>query len=95
MSELDRQEWGLCDRFPVYVDLEDDYDNEWDDEEEKVESPYEVLAGLAADIEAGRAEVSPGWRLDRPRPGVLVWTTPSGLRFATTLAGEEIPVPGT
>jgi hypothetical protein len=60
-----------------------------------VETPYEILAELAADIEAGRAEVSPGWRLDRPVLGVLVWTTPSGVRFATTLTGEEIPVPGT
>jgi hypothetical protein len=96
MSELDEQEWGLCDHNPVPLDYEYGYGDDWEDEEEEeVETPYEVLADLAADIEAGRAEVSPGWNLDRPSPGVLVWTTPSGLRFATTLTGQEIPVPGT
>lgn len=93
MSELDSQEWGLCDHDPVPVDYEYGYDDDWEDDEEKVETPYEILAELAADIEAGRAEVSPGWRLDRPSPDVLVWTTPSGLRFATTLTGKQIPVP--
>src|SRR6476659_6791161 len=95
MSELDSQEWGLCDHAPVPVDFEPGYGDDGEDDEEKVETPYEILAELAADIEAGRAEVSPGWRLDRPVPGVLVWTAPSGVCFATTLTGEKIPVPGT
>jgi hypothetical protein len=77
MSELDRQEWGLCDRFPVYVDLEDDYDDEWDDDDDE-EWPLDHMARLAADIEAGRAEVPRGWTLERPGPRILVWTTPSG-----------------
>jgi hypothetical protein len=70
MSELDTQEWGLCDHNPVPVGF--DLDDDREDDEEGVQSPYEVLADLAADIEAGRAEVSPGWSLDRPAPGTLV-----------------------
>jgi hypothetical protein len=64
--------------------LDDDEDlDEWDDiEEERYyqgevddgESSFEQMARLAADIERGRAEVPRGWKLDRPRPGVLAWT---------------------
>jgi hypothetical protein len=93
MSELDSHEWGLCDHNPAPLGY--GIDDDWEDEEEEVPSPYEVLAELAADIEAGRAEAPSGWSLDRPAPGILVWTSPSGLRFATTLTGQEIPVPGT
>jgi hypothetical protein len=92
MSELDSHEWGLCDHNPAPVDFDLD---DWEDDEEDEQTPYEVLADLAADIEAGHAEVPPGWSLGRPAPGILVWTTPSGLRFATTLTGQEIPVHGT
>ena len=64
MSELDSQEWGLCDRFPVYVDLEDDCDDEWDDDDDE-EWPLEHMARLAAEIEgrprrgAARLETRP------------------------------------
>ena len=104
MSELDRQEWGLCDHDLVPLDL-GDYDDEWDEEEEdygdeeddddEEESPLAGMARLAADIEAGCAEVSRGWKLDRPGPGILAWTTPSGRRYAITLTGEWLPVPRT
>ena len=51
------------------------------------------MARVAAGIEAGLAEVPRGWKLDRPAPGILVWTTPSGRRYASTLTGEPLPVP--
>ena len=51
------------------------------------------MAYLAAGIEAGLAEVPRGWKLDRPAPGILVWTTPWGRRYASTLTGEPLPVP--
>jgi hypothetical protein len=71
----------------------DSYLDEDDDEEEDSESVLEILARLAVDVEAGRAELRPGWKLDRPRPGVLVWTLPSGGRLASTVTGEPLPVP--
>lgn len=60
-------------------DDEDELDY-WDDIEERYyrreiedgESALEHLARVAADIEAGRAEVPQGWKLDRPSPEVLV-----------------------
>ena len=51
------------------------------------------MARVAAEIEAGRAEVPRGWKLDRPGSGILVWTAPSGRRYAGTLTGEWLPVP--
>jgi hypothetical protein len=51
------------------------------------------MVRLAADIERGRAEVPRGWKLDRPSPEVLVWTTPSGRRYASTLTGDPLPLP--
>lgn len=61
------------------LDDEDELDY-WDDIEERYyrreiedgESALEHLARVAADIEAGRAEVPQGWKLDRPSPEVLV-----------------------
>jgi len=51
------------------------------------------MARLAADIGRGRAEVPGGWKLDRPSPEVLVWTTPSGRRYASTRTGDPLPLP--
>lgn len=81
-------------------DDEDELDY-WDDIEEQCyrreiedgESALEHLARVAADIEAGRAEVPQGWKLDRPSPEVLVWTTPAGRRYASTLTGDPLPLP--
>jgi hypothetical protein len=85
-----------------FLDIDDDEEfDEWDDPEERYyrreiddgESPYEQLARLAEQIEAGSAQTPPRWKLDRPRPGVLVWTTPSGRRYASTLTGDPLPLP--
>jgi hypothetical protein len=85
------------------LDLEDEEEelDDWDDPEERYyreeiddgESALESLARLAADIEAGRAEVPNRWKLDRPSPGILVWTTPAGRRYASTLTGDPLPLP--
>jgi len=89
MIESNDQEWGLCDHDLVApaLDVEAGYGDEDD------ESPMEHLAHMAADIEAGLAEVPRGWKLDRSEPDILVWTTPSGRRYASTLTGEWLPVP--
>ncbi len=79
---------------------EEDFDD-WDDLEERYyreeidddEGPLADLARLAVDIEAGRAEVPNRWKLDRPSPGILVWTTPAGRRYACDLKGELLPLP--
>jgi hypothetical protein len=100
MIESNSPDWGLCDHFLLALDHDDDddveadYGDEWDESDEDDEWPLAPMARLAAEIEAGRAEVPRGWKLDRPGPGILVWTTPSGLRYATTLTGEWLPVPG-
>ena len=51
------------------------------------------LARMADDIEAGRVELPPRWKLDRPSPDVQVWTTPSGRRYACDPAGKRLPMP--
>jgi hypothetical protein len=98
MIESNEQDWGLCDHYLVAQEFDDDAEeddgDEWDDsDEDDDEWPLAPMARLAADIEAGRAEVPRGWQLDRPGPGILVWTTPSGRRYTTTLTGEWLPVP--
>jgi hypothetical protein len=78
------------------------YLGEWDDtgawsgvpeEEDDDADPEQYMARVAADIEAGRAGVPRGWKLDRPSRDVLVWTMPTGRRFACTLAGDPLPLP--
>jgi hypothetical protein len=83
-----------------FLDIDDEEIGEWDDPEDRCyrreiddgESFYEEFARLAEQIEAGSAQTPPGWKLDRPRPGVLVWTTPSGRRYASTLTGYPLPL---
>jgi len=84
-------------------ELDDDEElDEWDDVEEERyyrgeiddgESGFEHMARVAAEIERGHAEVPRGWKLDRPSPEILVWTTPSGRRYASTLTGDPLPLP--
>jgi hypothetical protein len=80
---------GFGDAWCDGEDWEED-DEDWEDDGE---SALERMARLAADIEADNAEPYPGWKLDRSRPGVLVWTTPSGRRYASDLNGQALPLP--
>jgi hypothetical protein len=90
----------MCDRHLLALDGEDEDFDDWDDPEERYyreeiddEGPLADLARLAVEIEAGRAEVPPRWKLDRPTPWILVWTTPVGRRYACDLNGELLPLP--
>jgi hypothetical protein len=91
----------ICERHLLGLGVEEEDFDDWDDPEERYyreeidddEGAMADLARLAVEIEAGRAEVPNRWKLDRPRPGILVWTTPSGRRYACDLNGEMLPLP--
>jgi len=55
--------------------------------------PMARLAGIADDVEAGRIKLPPRWSFERPSPGVQVWTTPAGRRYACNRLGELVPLP--
>jgi hypothetical protein len=78
---FDRLIWRR-ERHAHYQSGIDDYD-----------TPMGELARIADDVEAGWVELPPRWRLDRPSPGVQVWTTPSGRRYACDAAGALLPLP--
>lgn len=65
------------------ADLYSDLEYEDDDDE----GAFETLLRHAARIEAG---LMPGWKLDRSQPDALVWTTPSGRRYKSTLDGQPL-----
>ena len=101
MIESNEQEWGLCDHFLVAPefddDAEDDYGDAWDEfderDDEDDEWPMAHMARVAAE-HRGRARRGAARLETRPAgPGILVWTTPSGRRYACTLTGEWLPVP--
>ncbi len=83
-----------------YPDDEDDLDDRdvledrhYLDDVDDGDTGHESFVRLAADIEAGRADMPPGWSFGRPSPEVLVWTTPSGRRYAYDLNGQPLPLP--
>jgi hypothetical protein len=90
-------------RYPLGLDDEEDPDAAeeaayWADAEGRSHADYGEpamgrLARMADDIEAGRVELPPRWKLDRPSPDVQVWTTPSGRRYACDPTGELLPLP--
>jgi hypothetical protein len=66
---------------------DDDLDYEPDRyEDEDDEGPCESLLRHAPEIEAGLWR---GWTLDRSEAGVLLWTTPSGRQYKSTLDGSS------
>jgi len=81
---------GQDDDEEVYDEY--DYERYQELEEDDGEGPVESLLRHAAEIEAG---LMPGWKLDRTHPGVLLWTTPSGRQYESTLDGSTYrPFPG-
>ena len=104
---FDRLAWRRECYERYLLDDEEDEEDELDDREEAdywadaeershsddYDTPFGDLARRADDIEAGRLELPPRWKLDRPSPGVLVWTTPSGRRYACGPTGEPLPLP--
>jgi hypothetical protein len=96
---FDRLAWRreFYERYLLGLDDEDESDDrdESDDEDgsDDYDTPLGDLARRADDVEAGRVELPPRWKLDRPSPGVQVWTTPSGRRYACDPTGELLPLP--
>jgi hypothetical protein len=90
---FDRLTWRRRRRERYLFGLDDEDEDFEDGEERHYDTPMGDLARLADDVEAGRVELPPRWRLDRPSPGVQVWTTPSGRRYACDPDGELLPLP--
>jgi hypothetical protein len=71
--------------YSLLFEQEDDFDYEAEfREDEDDEGPFESLLRHAPEIEAG---LMPGWKLDRSQNGALLWTTPSGRQYKSTLDG--------
>lgn len=90
--EMRRQPGGAPNEVVEFYHLlfgRDGYDLGYDDEryeDEDDEGPLESLLRRAPEIEAG---LVPGWKLDRSQAGALVWTTPSGRKYKSTLDGSS------
>ncbi|HEX3714699.1 MAG TPA: hypothetical protein VHV09_18035 [Trebonia sp.] len=75
--------------MPEPFEQDDDLDYQadcYEEEDEGAEGPLEALLRRAPELEAG---LIPGWKLDRSQAGVLVWTTPSGRQYKSTLDGSS------
>lgn len=79
-------------------DPEEDADDleywEYDDTEDDDEPIFGRLAALAAEAKEGRGQLPAGWQVEYLDAQTLVWTTPSGRRYASTTEGHMIPMPG-
>jgi hypothetical protein len=71
--------------MPFAQDDDLDYEAEFYEDEDD-EGPFESLLRHAQEIEAG---LMPGWKLDRSQAGALLWTTPSGRQYKSTLDGSS------
>jgi hypothetical protein len=66
---------------------------DWDEQEDDDGEP--ACAGIIAGITQAQARGSgwPGWSLDWSHPGLVIITTPSGRRYASTPEGEPVALP--
>jgi hypothetical protein len=86
-----REEGSSANYVAEFYDLlfgeDDDLDYEAEFcEDDDDEGPFESLLRHAQAIEAG---LMPGWKLDRSQAGALLWTTPSGRQYKSTLDGSS------
>jgi hypothetical protein len=97
MFKPDRKGWEITEQAKGVAEvLMFEQDNDLDDEaqfdeaqfyeDEGGEGPFESLLRHAPEIEAG---LVPGWSLDRSQAGALLWTTPSGRHYKSTLDGSS------
>jgi hypothetical protein len=66
--------------------------DEQDDDEDDDESPNAAIIAEITEAEA-RGSGWPGWSLDWSHPGLVIITTPSGRRYASTPEGESVALP--
>jgi hypothetical protein len=88
-EELGAPAEDLADFYNLLSGQDEDLDYEaefYEDEDEDDEGPLESLLRHAPEIEAG---LVPGWKLDRSQAGALLWTTPSGRQYKSTLDGSS------
>ena len=90
---FDRITWRRR-RYQRYLLGPDDAEQAYRAHIDDYDTPMGALARIADDVEIGRVELPPHWKLDRPRPGVQVWTTPSGRRYACDPVGRLLRFPG-
>lgn len=92
MFQPGKEGYGRYEELRAQEEEEDDDDSLdfesdlYEDEDEDEEGPVESLLRRAPEIEAG---LMPGWKLDRSQPGALLWTTPSGRQYKSTLDGSS------
>jgi hypothetical protein len=89
--EMNEEQRAAVDEIAGFYNLlfgqGDDLDHEADSyEDEDDEGPCESLLRHAPEIEAG---LWPGWKLDRSEAGALLWTTPTGRQYKSTLDGSS------
>jgi hypothetical protein len=86
-EELRASRREVAKSYNLLFGLDDELDFEAEfNEDEDDEGPLESLLRHAQEIETG---LIPGWKLDRSQEGALLWTTPSGRRYKSTLDGSS------
>ena len=89
-EELTASAKEAAELYNLLFGQDDDLDYEaelfYEYEDEDGEGPFESLLRHAPAIEAG---LIPGWKLDRSQAKALLWTTPSGRQYKSTLDGSS------